>query len=67
MDVKTQQITIITLGIIALTALIITGTDRLPELVIAGLIGFLGQKTLTEKQSETIEKTIMEGEEDDVQ
>jgi hypothetical protein len=65
--VKTQQLIIIVIGILAMVTVITTGTDRLTELVIVGLLGFLGQKTLTDKQSEIINETIKEGEGDDVQ
>lgn len=67
MDVKTQQIIIITIGITSLVTVIVTGTDRLTELVIVGLLGFLGQKNLTDKQSEILEEKITEGVEEDVQ
>ena len=62
---KTQQIIIITLGILALAS-IIRGNTTAPDLIIAGLIGFLGNKTLTDKQSEIIENQIQAGG-DDVQ
>jgi hypothetical protein len=56
--VKTQQLIIIVIGVLAMVTVITTGTDRLTELVIVGLLGFLGQKTLTDKQSEIINETI---------
>lgn len=65
MDVKTQQIIIIILGILALAS-IIRGNTTILDIIVAGLIGFLGQKTLTDKQSEIIRKnTLSEMEEDD--
>ena len=53
MDTKTQQITIIVIGIIAMTATL-NGNNTIIDVAVAGLIGFLGQKTLTEKQSEEL-------------
>ncbi len=66
MDVKTQQIIIITLGILALAS-IIRGNTTAPDLIIAGLIGFLGNKTLTEKQSEALTEKLQEEVGEDVQ
>lgn len=68
MDTNTQQLIIIILGAIAITS-ILTGNNTLIEIIVAGLIGFLGQKTMTDKQNEIINKTIKENveEEEDVQ
>lgn len=63
MDTTTQQIIIITLGIIAITSTI-TGNNTILDIIVAGLIGFLGQKTMTDKQNEILTKNITEAEED---
>lgn len=53
MDKTTQQLIIITLGIIGITSLIYNKEQAL--LIIIGIIGgFLTNKTLTEKQQETL-------------
>lgn len=66
MDVKTQQIIIIILGILGIAS-IVNGNQHTLDLIIAGLIGFLGQKTLTDKQSEIINKKLTEEGDGDVQ
>jgi len=66
MDVKTQQLLIVILGIIGL-ANVLTGHQSSVDIIIAGLIGFLGQKTLTDKQSEILNQAIKSDGEEDVQ
>lgn len=66
MDTTTQQIIIITLGIIAIGS-IIMGNQTILDIIVAGLIGFLGQKTMTDKQNETLTKQLQGDEEEDVQ
>lgn len=66
MDTTTQQIIIITLGIIAIGS-IIMGNQTILDIIVAGLIGFLGQKTMTDKQNETLTKQLIGDEEEDVQ
>lgn len=53
MDTTTQQIIIITLGILGLGS-IITGNTTIIDIIVAGLLGFLSSKTLTEKQQEEL-------------
>lgn len=53
MDTTTQQIIIITLGILGLGS-IITGNTTIIDIIVAGLLGFLSSKTLTEKQQEKL-------------
>ena len=53
MDTTTQQIIIITLGILGLGS-IITGNTTIIDIIVAGLLGFLSSKTLTEKQQEQL-------------
>jgi len=65
LDVKTQQIIIIILGILAIAS-VVKGNQTTLDIIIAGLIGFLSNKTLTDKQSEIIENQIQAGK-DDVQ
>lgn len=62
MNTNTQQLIIIILGIIAVGA-VITQNNTILDVIVAGLIGFLSQKTLTEKQSEIIEQQTLEQEE----
>ena len=62
MNTDTQQIIIIILGILGIAS-IITGNNTTIDVIIAGLIGFLSQKTLTEKQQEIIQETIQQEEE----
>lgn len=62
MNTNTQQLIIIILGIIAVGA-VITQNNTIIDVIVAGLIGFLSQKTLTEKQSEIIEQQTLEQEE----
>lgn len=65
MDVKTQQIIIVILGILGIAS-VLNGNQTTLDIIIAGLIGFLSNKTLTDKQSEIIENQIQAGG-DDVQ
>jgi len=62
LNTNTQQLIIIILGIIAVGA-VITQNNTILDVIVAGLIGFLSQKTLTEKQSEIIEQQTLEQEE----
>lgn len=66
MDTTTQQIIIITLGIIAIISTIM-GNQTILDIIVAGLIGFLGQKTMTDKQNETLTKQLIGDEEEDGQ
>jgi len=61
LNTNTQQLIIIILGIIAVGA-VITQNNTILDVIVAGLIGFLSQKTLTEKQSEIIEQQTLEEE-----
>lgn len=60
MDTNTQQVIIITLGILGLGS-ILTGNTTIIDIIVAGLLGFLSSKTLTEKQQEQLKEV------DDVQ
>lgn len=62
---KTQQIIIVILGILGIAS-VLNGNQTTLDIIIAGLIGFLSNKTLTDKQSEIIENQIQAGG-DDVQ
>lgn len=57
MDTTTQQIIIITLGILGLGS-IITGNTTIIDIIVAGLLGFLSSKTLTEKQQEKLSEVV---------
>ena len=60
---KTQQIIIVILGILGIAS-VLNGNQTTLDIIIAGLIGFLSNKTLTDKQSEIIENQIQSGRED---
>ena len=66
LDVKTQQIIIVILGILGIAS-VVNGNQTTLDIIIAGLIGFLSNKTLTDKQSEVIENQITSVSGEDVQ
>lgn len=58
---KTETQNIILIGVIIIVlAFIIKNQFTIAEAITIGLIGYLAPKTLTDKQSETLEKQILE-------